>query len=189
MAGGVLVEQGVEEHRLQRADPAGAVDERELAEARGAVVLRARRAQRLGVLVGVDLDGAAALELDPEPSDDRAVELERQGRADVPVDPQRIGGRERLLARDVRVVREVVDRRELGGMPDRRRGRGRPSGRCPARAGGSRRMRRSVSAVALRFNVSIRSVQAATGSSSSSRQTCAIACQSRSRPRRGSASG
>ena len=54
------------------------------------------------------------------PSDDRAVELERQRRADVPVDPQRIGRRERLLARDVRVVREAVDRRELGRMPDRR---------------------------------------------------------------------
>ena len=105
---------------LQRADPARAVDERELAEPRRAVVLRARGAQRLGVLVGVDLDGAAALELDAQPLDDRAVELERQRRADVAVDPQRVGRRERLLARDVRVVREAVDGRELGGMPDRR---------------------------------------------------------------------
>ena len=32
MAGGVLVEQGVEEDGLERPDPAGAVDERELAE-------------------------------------------------------------------------------------------------------------------------------------------------------------
>ena len=58
MARRVLVEQRVEEHRLERADPAVTVDESELTEARAAVVLRACVAQGVGVVVRVDLDRA-----------------------------------------------------------------------------------------------------------------------------------
>ena len=113
----VLVEQRVEEHRLERADPPVAVDERDLPEPRAAVVLRAGVAQRVGVVVRVDLDRAPALELDPDPVEDRAVELERHRRAHVAVDPERIGCRERLLARDVREVADPVDRLEAAGLP------------------------------------------------------------------------
>ena len=91
VAGGVLVEQRVVEDRLERADPALAVDERELAEPRGAVVLRERRPEGVGALVGVDLDRAAALELDADPVHVGAEELERHRRGDVAVDPRRVG--------------------------------------------------------------------------------------------------
>ena len=71
VARGVLVEQRVVEDGAERADPALAVDERELAEPGRAVVERDLRPQRLAVLVGVDLDRAAALEADAQPADDR----------------------------------------------------------------------------------------------------------------------
>ena len=88
----------------ERADPALAVDERELAEPGRAVVLRRDRAQRVRVSSASIADGPAALELDAQPSIDRAVELERPRRAHVPVDAQRVGRREDLLAREVREV-------------------------------------------------------------------------------------
>ena len=55
VAGGVLVEQRVVEDGAERPDPPLAVDERELAEPERAVVDRQLRAQRLDVLVRVDL--------------------------------------------------------------------------------------------------------------------------------------
>src|SRR4051794_6237426 len=64
--GRVLVEERVVEHGVERPDPPLAVDERELAEPRRALVELHLRAQRLAVLVGVDLDGAAVLEPDAE---------------------------------------------------------------------------------------------------------------------------
>ena len=54
VAGGVLVEERVEEDRLQRPDPPAPVDERELAEPRCPLVLRDGRPQGLRVLVGFD---------------------------------------------------------------------------------------------------------------------------------------
>ena len=69
----VLVEQRVVEDGPERADPSLPVDERELPEPRGALVDCARARERLAVLVGVDLDRAAALEAHPEAADDRAV--------------------------------------------------------------------------------------------------------------------
>ena len=52
--GGVLVEQGVEEDGLQLADPAVAVDERNLAQARRALVARRIAAQDVRALLGVE---------------------------------------------------------------------------------------------------------------------------------------
>ena len=121
VARGVLVEERVEEDRLERADPPLAVDERELAEPGGAVVLRRERAQRLRAAVGVEPHRAAGFELDPDPVDQRAVHLERARRRHVTVDASRVGGREHLLARDVREVTQTVDGREVGGVPDGRR--------------------------------------------------------------------
>jgi hypothetical protein len=120
VARSVLVEERVVEDGLHRADAALAVDERELAEPGRAVVLLRQRAQRVGAAVGVELDGAARLELDADPVDQRAVDLERPRGRHVAVDPERIGGREHLLARDVREVAEPVDGGEVGGVPDRR---------------------------------------------------------------------
>ena len=109
VARGVLVEQRVVEDGAERADPALAVDERELAEPERAVVDRELRAERVGVLVGVDLDRAAALEADAQAADDRAVaQHERLRRRDVALRPHRVGRREDLLGREVREVAQAV---------------------------------------------------------------------------------
>ena len=78
VAGSVLVEQRVVEDRPERADAALAVDQRELAETKRALVGREARAQRFGVLVGVDLDRLAALEPDAR---DRARSFRPAARA------------------------------------------------------------------------------------------------------------
>jgi hypothetical protein len=91
----VLVEQRVPEDRLERADPAGTVDERNLAEIRGPVVLRGGGAEDVGVRVGVDLNRATLLEADADPVDQRAGVLERFRRGDDPVGAGGIGRRER----------------------------------------------------------------------------------------------
>ena len=121
VAGRVLVEQRLVEDGAERADPPLLVDERDLAEPRRTVVARGGRPERVGALVGVDLDRATALELDPDPVDVRAVELERHRRRDVAVDPFRVGRREDLLGREVRVVGQIVDRLEVGAEPLRAR--------------------------------------------------------------------
>ena len=79
---GVLVEERVVEDEPGLADARGPVDERDLAEPRRAVVGRDVRPDQLLALVGVDLDGAAALEADPEAAD-RSLpwSCERVGRA------------------------------------------------------------------------------------------------------------
>ena len=90
VAGGVLVEQRVEEHGAEWPDPALTVDERELAEPQRAFVDRELRAQRLDVLVRVDLDRGAALEAHAQPADDRAVaQHERLRRRDMALGAQR----------------------------------------------------------------------------------------------------
>ena len=66
VAGGVLVDQRVVEHGLERADAALAVDERDLAQPRGAVVVLAQAAQHLGTLLGIEADRAPVAELNPE---------------------------------------------------------------------------------------------------------------------------
>ena len=121
VAGGVLVDERVVEDRLERPDPALLVDERELAQPRRAVVLRDRRPERVGADVGVGLDRSPALELDPDAVHVRAEELERHRRGDVAVDPLGVGRREDLLGRQVRVVRQAVDGREVGAEPLRAR--------------------------------------------------------------------
>src|SRR5262249_60775983 len=91
----VLVEQRVVEDGAERADPALAVDERELAETTAGVVHREAGAESLDVLVRVDLDGDAVLEADAEAADDRAVlEHERRRRGHATLGPVRGGGRE-----------------------------------------------------------------------------------------------
>ena len=55
VARGVLVEERLVEDRVERADPALAVDERELAEPGSAVVLRRQRTERVAAAIGVDL--------------------------------------------------------------------------------------------------------------------------------------
>ena len=98
VAGGVLVEQRVVEDRVERSDAALGVDQRDLAEAGGALVALADRAHGLVGGVGVDLDRAAALEADAQPAHDRPVrQHERLGRGDVAVDARRIGRGEDLL--------------------------------------------------------------------------------------------
>ncbi len=128
---GVLVEERVVEDEPGPPDARGAVDERDLAEPRGAVVGRGVRPHQLLAVVRADLDGAAALEAHLEPADDRALDLERVGRADDAVDAARVGRREHLLGRHVRDVPDpdrLVERR----LP--RRLRMKPDGEVGARA-------------------------------------------------------
>ena len=68
------------------ADARVGVDERDLAEAGGAVVDRDVRPHQLLALVGADLDGAAALEAHLEAAHDRALDLQRVRRAHRAVD-------------------------------------------------------------------------------------------------------
>ena len=86
MARGVLVEQRVVEDGLERPDPSFAVDERELAQPRAAVVLGEERSQRLGARIGVrlDLNRAATLEADGQSLDDAALRVQRLRRVDDP---------------------------------------------------------------------------------------------------------
>ena len=124
VAGGVLVEQRVEVGDPRFADASLAVDERELAEPRRALVLRAARAQRVGARLGVDLDHAARLEPHAQPAHDGAAHVERLRRRDDAVRALRIGRGEDLLGRQVRDVRTpstVVEpppaKREVGSRP------------------------------------------------------------------------
>ena len=177
----VLVEQRVVEDGAERPDAALAVDERELAEPGGALVERREAAERAAVLVGVDLDRAAALEAHAQAADDRAVaEHERLRRGDVPVGARGIGGREDLLGRQVRQVPDPVDGLEVGGPEERRRQQ--PDGQVGA---GPLEVDRVEAALAQRGGVRLqrrRSARAtaATGSGSSRRSTCSSCCHSRS---------
>src|SRR5205085_12135493 len=90
VAGGVLVDERRQEDRVEPADPSLAVDERDLAEPRRALVDGRPSAQRLGVRLRVDLDCAAALEPHREAADERALDVERLRRADDAVDALRV---------------------------------------------------------------------------------------------------
>src|SRR3954453_14158152 len=92
------------------ARPPPAVDEGALAEALPAVVLRYENTQRLRALVGVDLNGAPTFEPNGEPFDDAPLAVERLRRADDPLGPLGVGSREDLFRRQVRHVRDPVDR-------------------------------------------------------------------------------
>jgi hypothetical protein len=118
---GVLVDQRVEEDRLERADAALAVDERDLAQPSRAVVGRGGRAKCVGALFRVDRDGAPSGELDADAGDDRAGQLEWHRRAHVAVDALGIGRREGLFGRDVRKVPVAVHRPEVARLPRGRR--------------------------------------------------------------------
>src|SRR3990172_5489592 len=67
----VLVDERIQEDRLERPDSSLVVDEGDLAETPGAVVSRSDCAERIGPLVGVDLDRAATLELHSDTADHR----------------------------------------------------------------------------------------------------------------------
>ena len=78
-------------------------------------------AQCVPARVGVDLDGAPALEADADPVDLRAVERRAASSPSRARRPARVRGREHLLAREVREVARAVDRRELRPEPARAR--------------------------------------------------------------------
>src|SRR5215203_2850260 len=122
VARGVLVEQRVVEDGAELADAALAVDERDLAEASGALVAGDDRAHHVLRRVGDDADGPAALEAHAQVAHDRAVDQhERLGGGHVPVRPVRIRGGEDLLRGQVGHVLDAVDRLEAGRLPLRAR--------------------------------------------------------------------
>ena len=85
VAARVLVEQRVQEREPGAADARVAVDERDLAEHAGALVLAQLLADQLGAGARVHLDSAAALEAELEVADDVAGERQRHRRADDPL--------------------------------------------------------------------------------------------------------
>ena len=122
MAGRILVEERREERRAELADPALAVDERDLAETCGAVVERCAPAEDLSVLVRVDLDRAAALEADAQAVDHGAADIERLRGAHDALGALRIGGREDLFCRQVRHVLDARPRPRAGAFAREARG-------------------------------------------------------------------
>ena len=77
------------------------VDERDLAEPRGALVGRVLRAHELDAGVGRDLDDAPALERDDEPLDDALAQHERAREPDDAVGAAVVGRGEHLLGGEV----------------------------------------------------------------------------------------
>src|SRR5439155_27345072 len=90
-------------------DPSLTVDERELAEPRRALVLRAPGAQNVGARLRFDLDDASRLEADAQAAHDRAAYVERLRRRDDTVGALRVRCGEDLLGRQVRDVLDAVD--------------------------------------------------------------------------------
>ncbi len=112
--GGVLVEQRREVRPAGRADARGAVDERELAEARRAAVAREVAGEELAIalVVGLDAHQPPALELARDALDHAARERERPRAAELPGRRRLVGAREDLFGGDVRrdaVAAHVVD--------------------------------------------------------------------------------
>ena len=138
------------------------VDQRELAQPERAVVDGELRAQRVGARVGGDLDGAAALEADAQPADDRAVAQHERLRArDVALGARRVGRREDLLGRQVREVPQPVARDEVGGRASDGSAASRSRSSVPGPRSSIASNRRSARRVADAFSASMRSSQAA----------------------------
>ena len=113
---GVPVEQRVEEGPAEPADAALPVDERNLAEPRGALVGGAALAQSLRVRVRFDLDRPSAFETDPQAGHERAADVERLGRGNDALGPFGIRGREELLGWEVRHMLDAVPRRRAAAL-------------------------------------------------------------------------
>ena len=177
--GRVLVEQRVHERQPCTPHAGVAVDERDLAEVARAFVGLDLLAHDLLAARRLHLDDLAVREAKLEVADDRALDHERERRADRPFGAAQVRAREDLLGRQVRDVRLAPRGLGLGGHPARaRREADRQVGAGARNRTASKR--RSFSDAARALSVSMCSRQAATGSGSSSRTVDATTSQSRS---------
>ena len=82
VAGGVLIEQRVAEHRPELADPALAIDQGDFSQERGALVAPGVICRNVSAPVsGVNRHRAAILETDPQAGDQHAGDEQRLGRS------------------------------------------------------------------------------------------------------------
>ena len=181
VGGGVLVQQRVVEDGVERADAALAVDERDLAEAGRALVAARSRARRASApWLGVDLHRAPALEAHPSaPRRSCPPSVERLRRAHHAVDPLRVGRGEDLLGGRLGMCADPVHGRRSSRTATSRSAAARRVRSVPGPSKCSAAKRRAVEPArdADERRPGAR-VQAATGSSSSSRQTCTICSHS-----------
>jgi hypothetical protein len=117
VAGRVLVQQRVVEDRVQGADAALTVHQRDLAQPRGALVALDHGPHRVGARLGVDAHRAARAELDLQAADDRPRQRQRLGRSHHAVHPGGVGGGERLLRGEVGEVDDPLHGGEGGRQP------------------------------------------------------------------------
>jgi hypothetical protein len=117
VAGGVLVEQGIEEQEAALRDRRGMRHQRDLAEAPRAVVAVEHFFEHVLAARGLRLDDPSGLEPDRDAVDQRALIGERLGADDMAIDPARVRGREHLFGRDVRIAGDAVLRRRCAPLP------------------------------------------------------------------------
>ena len=108
VAARVLVEERVQEDQARAPDARVAVDERDLAEHRRAVVGAHLLADDVHARARLHLDRSAALEAHLEVADDVARERQRLGRANGSLGAAAVGSREHLLRRHVDDVPAAV---------------------------------------------------------------------------------
>ncbi len=118
VAGGVLVEQRVEEQQPAGGDRRGMRHQRHLAQAAGALVGVEHLRQHVLAGAGRRLDDAPGLEPHGDVADQRAAIGERLGAADVAVHACAVRGGEHLLAGDVGVAGDAVLRRLRPAHPE-----------------------------------------------------------------------
>ena len=117
VAGGVLVEQGIEEQEAAFRDRRGMRHQGDLAKSAGAVVAVEHFLEHVLAARGLRLNDPSRLEPDRNAVDQRALIGEGLGADDMAIDPARMGGREHLFRRDVRIAGDPVLRRRRAALP------------------------------------------------------------------------
>src|ERR1700733_5570685 len=117
VAGGVLVEQRVEEQEAALRDRRGVRHQRDLAKAARALVAVEHFVQNVLTARGLRFDDASALKADCDVVDERPLIGERLGARDMAVDATRMGRRKHLFGRNVRIAGDAVLRRRRAALP------------------------------------------------------------------------
>ena len=117
VAGGVLVEQRIEEQKAALRDRRGMRHQRDLAEAARAFVAVEHFVQDVLAALCLRFDNAPAFKADRDAVDQRALIGERLGARDMAVDPARMGRGEDLFGRNVRIAGDAVLRRRRAALP------------------------------------------------------------------------
>ncbi len=132
VAGGVLVERGVEVEHPRARNRRAFGHQRHFAKAPGALVGGKEGARHVGVGVGVDLHRPAAGELHHQALDDGAVDHRGLGEDGTAFGAASVGHRENLFGRQVRRIGGAVFQRQTATGPDMALGK--PQGEVGAAA-------------------------------------------------------